>query len=285
MPEAHLVERLVDKVAFQELAAHLGLPVPPAQALDLSVSLPDVKSLSYPVLIKPLRRDGDWGGVTQAKAVMVARPEELAELLDVLATTRSTVLAQRPIPGPETNIESYHAYVDSSGDVAVQFTGRKVRTYPSAMGHSTALVTTDSADVADLGRGVIRTLGLRGVAKLDFKRDCEGRLWLLEVNPRFSLWHHLGAAAGVNIPAVVWADLVGEPRPPLVPPRAGVRWCRVQRDLLAARQEGISLLSWLRWVMTCDIKAGLDLRDPVPLAASTIVAPVYEGVRRRLGGR
>ena len=44
-------------------------------------------------------------------------------------------------------------------------------------------------------------LGLRGVAKLDFKRTAAGELVLLEVNPRFNLWHLPGAVAGVNLPA------------------------------------------------------------------------------------
>src|SRR5215470_19812901 len=40
---------------------------------------------------------------------------------------------------------------------------------------------------------------LTGVAKPDFKRAPDGRLLLLEINPRFNLWHHLGAVAGVNL--------------------------------------------------------------------------------------
>ena len=46
-------------------------------------------------------------------------------------------------------------------------------------------------------------LGLKGLVKLDFKRADDETLHLLEVNPRFSLWHHLGAVAGVNL----WVEL------------------------------------------------------------------------------
>ena len=100
---------------------------------------------------------------------------------------------------------------------------------------------------------------------MDFKRDAEGRLWLLEVNPRFNLWHHPGALAGVNLPALVWADAAGRRRPPSGPARPGVRWCHVN-DAAAARDAGIPLARWLAWAWRCDAKANFAWDDPVPVA-------------------
>ena len=145
------------------------------------------------------------------------------------------LLAQQLIPGAEAQIESYHCYIDARGGIAGDFTGRKIRTYPVAYGHTTALEITDAADVRRQGRIAVERLGLTGVAKLDFKRDEAGRLHLLEINPRFTLWHHAGAVAGVNIPALVYADLTGTPRPHVTRVKAGVRWCRVWKDFPAAR--------------------------------------------------
>ncbi|MEX5718524.1 ATP-grasp domain-containing protein [Geodermatophilus maliterrae] len=274
IPDADLVEKLADKAAFQRLAEQLGLPVPPTQVLDLSPVVPEAVDTTFPVLVKPVRRERDWRSITPGKAVVVNRPDELRLLLERLAPHHPRVLLQQHLPGPETHVESYHVYVDSTGDVAAEFTGRKLRTYPRSLGHSTALVTTDAPDVARLGRALTRDLGLRGVAKLDFKRDPEGRLWLLEVNPRFNLWHHVGAAAGVNIPAVVWADLVGLPRPPVSSARPGVTWCKVDRDWLAARQDGVGVAAWLGWLARCDTRS---IGDPVRWLSRTIPHPVPRG--------
>ena len=175
------------------------------------------------------------------------------------------MIAQELVAGPESSIESYQVYVDIEGEIAGEFTGKKVRTYPVELGHSCSLKISDAEDLAELGRELVKKLGLRGVAELEFKRDPDGRLFLLEINPRFNLWHHLGAVAGVNLPAMVYADLAGLPRPARARARAGVRRCRVWQDLLASRADGIPLLEWFNWAKSCEIKRGLAWDDPLPL--------------------
>ena len=172
------------------------------------------------------------------------------------------------MPGGEERIESYHAYVDHDGRVAAEFTGGKLRTWPLRYGHSTALVITTAPDVAELGRDILRRLGLRGVAKLDFKRGADGTLWLLEINARFTLWHHPGALAGVNVPAIVYADLTGGVRPPAAQARAGVRWCKMWDDVRAARAGHLSWARWLRWALGAEAKRAIAWDDPFPLVGA-----------------
>ena len=280
VPSAELVESLVDKAAFQQLASNLDLPVPPSTIIDVSDAHGVIERLSYPVLVKPLRREASWRTFSKGKAELVDRQEDMATLLQAFGGRNDRLIAQTLIPGPETRIESYHVHVASSGEIAVEFTGRKLRTHPASMGHSTALVTTDAADVADLGRSIIHKLGLRGVAKLDFKRDLDGRLWLLEVNPRFNLWHHVGAAAGADILGSVWAELLGLPRPPVTRARPGVTWCRLEHDIVAAHQQGMKLARWSRWAVSSDTKSTVDFADPLPWLMGSALKPLY---RRRLG--
>jgi predicted ATP-grasp superfamily ATP-dependent carboligase len=247
--EAELVETLVDKARFQALAEQLELPVPGAQRLSVVDEPPSTVDLPFPVVVKPLtHRSERWRRLAGTKAIHVDSPAALSALWPRLAETVPEVLVQEAIPGPESSIESYHAYIDASGEIAGEFTGRKLRTYPRRYGYSTAVTITQSGEVTALGREISRRLGLRGVAKLDLKRDPDGRLRLLEINPRFNLWHHPGALAGVNLPALVYSDLAGIPRPASPRSRPGVRWCSLAHDLQAARSEGMSPARWLRWV-------------------------------------
>ncbi len=270
VPEADLVEQLVDKARFQRLAASLGLPVPAAELLDPSGvgSAPTLSSLRPPFVLKPLvRRPREWDPIAHGqKALLVESAADLARLWPAIRGFGGPLLAQQLIPGPESAIESYHIYIDASGTRQAEFTGRKLRTYPVRHGDSSAIVITDAEDVRQLGRRVAERLGLRGVAKLDFKRQPDGSLALLEVNPRFTLWHHPAAVAGVNIPALVVGDLLGRAaRRPVAAARAGVRWCKPWTDIGAARAAGISTGTWLRWCASCDSLRAFAWTDPLPL--------------------
>ena len=270
-----LVESLVDKAKFQELAELLRLPVPVARRLHPTGDSYDDIDLRFPIIVKPLQHAGSgelsWRRVAGFhKALLVETSEKLRELWPSLVAADLDVLLQEAIIGPESRIESYHVYIDSAGTVAAEFTGRKIRTRPASCGLSTAVETTDTADVRELGREIAQRLDLRGVAKLDFKRGQDGNLYLLEINPRFNLWHHLGAVAGVNLPALVYRDLTGAPRTTGRSAPAGVCWVSPWADMLAARESGMSIPTWLWWLLQCQAKSGMAWDDPMPILSKLL---------------
>src|SRR4051812_16761194 len=274
------IDVLIDKARFRELAERLDLPVPPSRHVRPARDSPSDVDVDFPFLVKPLTRHGDrWGPLAgAAKAVRIESRAELDELWSRLAAADLEVLVQALIEGPESRIESYHAYIDAGGEVAGQFTGRKLRTRPPQFGHSTALTTTAASDVAELGRAIVTRLGLKGVVKLDFKRADDDTLHLLEINPRFSLWHHLGAVAGVNLPAIVYADLTGTARPQARRGRAGVTWRIPAGDLRAARDEGIPLRVWLGSAARSSVLSHISWDDPWPV----IRGKAWPAMRRKL---
>ncbi len=269
--DAELIETFVEKLKFQELAQSLGLPVPPAVKLDAD-GRGELSGLGFPLIVKPLtRRAAEWKPVAGlGKALIFESAAALEGFLGSPASHGLELLAQECVPGPESAIESYHVYVDESGQIAGEFTGKKIRTFPREFGQSCALTVTDEHDVAELGRRIVARTDFRGVAKFDFKRDPNGDLKLLEINPRFNLWHHLGARAGVNLPVLVYCDLTGVERPAYGPARAGTNWCRVWQDVFMARRDGVGLGDWLRWAFACDARPGFSIDDPLPLAGAAL---------------
>jgi D-aspartate ligase len=270
--EPTLVEDLVDKVRFQVLAERLHLPVPvTCRIKPAETPVPPELDLRFPVVVKPPNRSAAWRDIGGwHKALQFDKPGDLREVWSRMAGVGGEFLVQEMVPGPETCIESYHVYVDGKGQIAGEFTGRKIRTFPVSCGHSTALTITAAADVSALGRDLVGRLALRGVAKFDFKRAPDGRLVLLEVNPRFNLWHHLGAVAGVNLPALVYADLVGLPRPVMQEAQAGVRWCDLGNDWRAAKANGMDLPAWVFSVLGYEAKA-LNWDDPLPFLRAVLL--------------
>jgi predicted ATP-grasp superfamily ATP-dependent carboligase len=271
VPEVDLVEAMTDKGLFSELADRLSLPVPATTVIPpggADAPAPDLSDLGYPLILKPERRDRGWrdikdSGDVKVKALVIGSEQRLREVWPKLAALGRTLVAQQYVRGPESAIESYHVYCDDSGEIAAEFTGKKIRTYPLECGFTTALSITDEPDVLNAGRKLVELLDLRGVAKFDFKRASDGQLFLFEINARTSLWNHPGARAGVNIPAAVYADLTGRPRPAIAQHPRRVDWVH-PKDILAARASGIPLLSWLRFAVGCKAKAFWYWRDPMP---------------------
>jgi D-aspartate ligase len=235
LADAVLVDDLMDKARFSDLAERLDLPVPRTQPLRPGDSASGELSLSLPVMVKPITRDhGVWRPIAgEQKALRVDTAEEFQGVWRHLGAAGVDALAQEVVPGPETRIESYHAYVDATGAVAAEFTGRKIRTFPPEYGHSSALMTT-------------------------------------------------AAVAGVNIPELVYADLVGLPRPAVGTVRPGVCWSMPWRDAAAARASGLAPVPWLVWTLRCEAKSHISLDDPFPLLGGLIWRRVAQRRHARL---
>jgi predicted ATP-grasp superfamily ATP-dependent carboligase len=275
LPPSDLVEDLVDKRRFAGLAARHALPVPRTQVLEAGAGTIEGWE-HFPCIIKPSVRTHWFGSrlidriIVTEKALRVDTRSELDLLVAALRTHPCDFIVQELIEGGEEQVVSYHAYV-RDGVVVADFTGRKVRTTPRAYGFSSCVEITDEAHVRRAGRDVLERIGFSGVVKLDFKEDRRGeRLLLLEANPRFSLWNHPGAIAGVNLPLLVYRDLVAPGSVPANTLRArpGVRWMSASLDRRALpeyRAAGeLTVLQWLRDVAKADVIEDMNWRDPLP---------------------
>jgi predicted ATP-grasp superfamily ATP-dependent carboligase len=184
---------------------------------------------------------------------------------------RGELSVQENVPGDDRQLWSFHGFAAADGALLGWFVGRKIRTFPALTGMSSHLELARDDAVAALGRETAARLGLRGPFKIDFTRcAASGRLFLLEVNARYNLWHHLGAVNGVNLPRIAYDYLVHEARP-AARPAYGTRrrWLcprldwRAYREL-AARGE-LSFGTWLASLArTPLVYDTLSWRDPLP---------------------
>lgn len=266
LPPAALVEDVVDKLRFVALAERELLPVPGSLGLRRGSALGAELARwdRFPCVIKPATRTRRFAQLARCqKALRVESRAELERLAPLVEAQDTDFVVQAAVEGGEERVVSYHAYVRPGGELMGEFTGRKIRTAPRLYGFSTCVEITDDGEVRRLGRSTLERIGFSGVVKIDFKRDARTqRLYLLEINPRFNLWHHPGAVAGVSIPALVYRDCVepGSARPAR-PARAGVRWVNAHDDWRA--YEG-SPARWLAEILTAEVNESFMLRDPLP---------------------
>jgi predicted ATP-grasp superfamily ATP-dependent carboligase len=251
VPERDVGTALTAKDAFARLARDRGLPVPRELSWD------GLREVRCEVLTKP-RVKVDWHHSTlcerlfdgEGKARVFASGEEAASH-PVVRHHHDQLVFQEYIPGDDTCLWSFHGFADEHGNVLASFVGRKIRTYPAGNGESAFIELAHDASLEAVGREVVAKLPLKGVFKMDFKRDPrDGRWLLLEINARFTLWNYLAAANGLNLMEAVYGYLVeGEPpRPRRV--HNTYRWLAAELDFkayreLAARGE-LDAIAWIR---------------------------------------
>lgn len=262
-----LSRALHSKALFQALGESRGLPVP--RRLELA----GLAQHESPVLAKP-RMKTDWEGSAvynelfshAGKARIFANGHE-ALANPLVRKMHESLQFQEYVPGDDRSLWSFHGFADEKSELVDWFVGRKIRTHPALTGDSTYLELAHDETLAELGRDVVRRLGLKGIFKMDFKRhEVTGRYYLLEINARFNLWHYLGAKNGVNLAQVAYDYLTRGVRPRHVEPAARYRWLSFKLDWRHYRRERPNTLQWLASLFQSPKVYDLwAWNDPLPL--------------------
>lgn len=239
LPPADVLEAIIDKRRQYELAARVGTPLPATyhpRTLAEAEAIAD--RLEYPAIIKPC-----YGHLwrkhfsASSKGLKVRTPAELrAKLAEVLRAGQDVVV-QSVILGPATHHVKLCAYLDASGDARGIFTLRKLRQFPVEFGVGCLVESCADDELVRVGLEFLQGIGYRGIGSVEFKRDeRDGRLKLIELNPRLWQQNGLAAACGVNFPHLMYQELTGADPAPVTGFRQHVRWLDLEADIVAARQ-------------------------------------------------
>lgn len=249
--EPGVAESLLYKDRFAQLALERGVRVPKTLCERGAIEA-ELGAVERPVVVKPKTKVG----FTRLEALLGSSskaaifPSGRALLEDPrLAAFLDDVVVQELVLGAERDLVSFHGFADERGRLLASFCGAKVRAFPEQTGESSCIELTDDDAVEREGQRVAKKLGLVGVFKIDMIRETTtGELFTLEVNARFNLWHHLGAADGINLPEVAYAYLV-EGRAPRVDRAARRhRWINLYRDYKSFRaRHAAGTLGWVEW--------------------------------------
>ncbi len=227
------------------------------------------------VLVEPFMRK--FG----VKAFEAHSSSELRRALDRCGEAKIPVVVQEHVPGRITDLVTVVLHV-AGGRVSVHFAGRKIRQTPARCGTCTCGESCANADEAvELATHLLTSIGYHGIAEVEFKRDRrDGRLKLIELNPRATVFCSIAAASGVNLPLTAYEYLangsVGATAE--LEDKTVVRWMDPYRDLLGSGW--VSPLRWVGELRRADVLCWGGRKDPLPL----LVAPV-QGAAEWLGNK
>ena len=282
-PGAQLV--MLDKLRTYQHAAAAGVPTPGfwvAQTRQQIMAIRD--ALVFPLLVKP-RLSHIFEQRFGSKYVLAAKFEQLMDAFEMTSAAGIDVLLMEWIPGADDTLCSYYTYVDDEGTPLFDFTKRIIRRYPTGMGAASYHVTDWVPQIVPLAQKLLKEVGLRGVANLEFKWDQrDGEYKLIECNARFTASNALVASSGCDVASFVYNRIVG--RSPLPPD--GYKWGRRLWDpvrdfwaFMELRKRGeLTTAQWVRSILHRQTFPYFNWSDPLPAVARAI-KPLRRWLRNR----
>ena len=285
LPAQDAVETVADKSLFASFAERHDLPVPRTaivRPLDDARAL--VEPLRFPVVLKP-NVSGVWPDGT--KIVRIADRASVPARCEALAGSCESLVVQESLESPDSEHFSFYSYrTPDRGEIA-SVTVQKLRVLPIHGGAGVFARAVHDPELARAARNALDLLGYLGASSVCFKTDGpSGRRLIYEINGRLPAGHGAFRLAGIDLPHLVYSDLLGVRRVPPPDGAADGKWVTLAGDVrafAAYRRAGeLSLPEWIASYRGVKVCAELTLDDPAGIAALPHMAA--QSVRSTLGG-
>lgn len=175
------------KTNLPEFGEKYSVNVPESFSVLNYKDLADIrKKLDYPVMVKGKFYDA-----------YIAYNEEQVKMYfnKISAKWGLPIIIQEFVKGTEVNVI---ALGDGKGNTIGAVPMRKQ--YITDKGKAWGGITLDAPDMLELTRHIIRSTSWRGGMELELIRTEDGKLYIIEINPRIPAWVYLAVGAGQNLP-------------------------------------------------------------------------------------
>ena len=264
---------LTTKDKQYELAHRYGLPCPRSTYVQSTEELREfARTARFPCLIKPLQHRV-WEDLPSQnplcgkKVVCADTADGLIELYKHTEGFDRGVVAQEFVVGGD---DAKYCYLSVYGRGAVRLgycVVREFRAYPVYFGSGSIVEPVVDDEIAAVCDDFLRAIGYEGLCEIEVKRDArDGKVLLIEVNPRFSVTGDCARYAGVETGWLHYLDLIGQPVQPVMPTRYGFKHIVLQRDLATLpkclEDHIVTFRGWLASYVPPVKYYDLDWRDP-----------------------
>jgi D-aspartate ligase len=211
MPEAKLMQRLMNKAEFQALAEAHGFSIPRAVHLRRLEDLAACDALDFPCVLKPVVKTPCYAARFK-KAYQVESPAHLREIF-MEVQGAAEMIAQEWIEGGDDRIYFSLQYRACEGSARISFTGRKLRSWPPQTGGTASCVPAPdvAGELTDLTDAFFSAVGYFGIGSMEFKQHARtGQFMMVEPTVgRTDFQEEIATLNGVNIPYAVYCCEVG----------------------------------------------------------------------------
>lgn len=213
-----------DKIKLHEFGIKNDLLVPADKVVfDIKDLEKAIKALGLPIVVKGKFYD----------AIIAHTVEEAHKAFyKIQAKWGLPIITQEFINGTELNIA---ALGDGTGKTISVIPMRKL--YITDKGKAWAGITIEGDSYIELAKQFVSATKWRGGCELEIMQSSDGKLYIMEVNPRFPAWIYLTAAAGQNQPASLVKMAMGQKIEPFTHYEIGKIFIRYAWDLITDIRE------------------------------------------------
>lgn len=269
-PSPEAIRYLLDKRLMTEAAQAIGIATPrwygPAEQTTAGRD-----DLVFPVVVKPLATPAFLSRFGVKLGVASDRRELLAWITD-MEDARISGAVYDLVPGRDSNIYAYCAYVDLQGREHGGRLVRKLRQVPLGFGDArVARVVDGERALRDAALELARRMGLRGIVVAEFKRDeRDGEFRFIEVNGRSVVYNALLRRAGLDLAGMTWDERAGDGLSARLGPDWRGTWIHLHPDVLRAvgeiRRGRLAPAEFVAPYRGEMIEAVWSRHDPMPFA-------------------
>lgn len=204
MPRSEVLGEVMDKYRLQELLSAHDIAYPRTVLIDRAPTHEMLGSITFPCIVKPAF-SAEWKtscssrAIGEVKATVCESAADVAALYDRVKAFSPRLIAQRIIQPKEDKTYSYCCYSGEGGKVLFGFVTSKILQYPKGLGTALMCRSVENEAVSRLGRHVVESIGLDGIAEVEVIQDAlDGRHYVIEINPRHWMQHAMSGRLGVN---------------------------------------------------------------------------------------
>jgi len=229
LPERELLNNLMEKSKFQNLAEQNGWPVPTSMSISTEDELKNAdEHIKYPFVVKPYL----------VHSRKVQNSSDLKLLINELQPINyKSMVVQEWIEGNDTDLYFDLTISNRNYELIARLSGRKIRQYPKYYGTSTACYSTRNDEIDLLTGSILEKIDMVGFCGLEYKYDrIRGRYYIMEPTiGRFDSQIALSYAAGVNLPVLMYEIMNGNDNPVCNGQKNNIYWIDEFRDIKARK--------------------------------------------------
>ena len=211
VPDWDVTQVFIEKDRTYALADACGVLHPksfePTTMEDLEAV---IDQIAFPAMVKPVRSH-EFVARFGKKLFPAQTAQDLRRAFERTVEAGIAVIVCEVIPGTDyKTLERVTMYINTHGGISAEMYNLKLRQTPPMFGMNRVGVTVPfMPEVRQQALKLLDASGYRGHAAIEFKRDPRDRqLKLIEVNIRLPADTQLAITAGIDIPWMVYQDIV-----------------------------------------------------------------------------